>query len=361
MREHFDLIVAGGGPAGAATAITAARHGRRVLLLDKSTFPRHKVCGEFISAESVDLLQALLDAAAPTLLGSAPEISHAALHVDAKCVSVALRSPAVSISRLTLDQALLNAAINAGVVVRENTAVRNITRTSEFIVSGNDAEFTATAAVNATGRWSELSDQSEPRGWVGFKAHFHESNPPAGVHLYFFNGGYCGIQLISSGVINVCGMAEKGLARGLDSVLQRHPVLHERSRAWRQITETIATYPLVFRPETPTTDLVINVGDAAAFVDPFIGDGISIALQTGVLAGHLLGTKSDVREAAAHYERAYKQHVRPVLRRASQLRQLGRSASLRSLGAIAMRSSYVREWALNTTRARLRLDLRNAI
>jgi menaquinone-9 beta-reductase len=361
LSEHFDLIVAGGGPAGSATATIAARAGRRVLLLEKSKFPRHKVCGEFISAESVEILRTLLGSAAPAVLGSAPEVSTAELYIAGERIAVRLRSPAVSISRLALDQALWNAAINAGVVVRENTAVRSMARSSEFVAICNGAEFTATAVVNATGRWSELNDHTESSGRIGFKAHFAEAAPRAGVQLYFFDGGYCGIQAVSTGVINVCGMAEKRMARDLEALLQRHPALYERSRGWQQITEAVATYPLAFRAETPTTGLIINVGDAAAFVDPFIGDGISIALQTGVLAGQLLCATPDVRAAAAQYERAYKQHVRPVLRRASQLRQLGRSASLRSLGAIAMRSSYVREWALNTTRARLRLDLRNAI
>ncbi|MGH9566287.1 MAG: FAD-dependent oxidoreductase, partial [Candidatus Angelobacter sp.] len=57
---EYDLIVVGGGPAGCACAITAARSGARVLLLEKETFPRHKVCGEFVSPESVRLLAALL-------------------------------------------------------------------------------------------------------------------------------------------------------------------------------------------------------------------------------------------------------------------------------------------------------------
>ena len=59
-RPEFDLAIIGGGPAGASAAITAARLGARVALLEAGEFPRHKVCGEFVSAESLDILRDLL-------------------------------------------------------------------------------------------------------------------------------------------------------------------------------------------------------------------------------------------------------------------------------------------------------------
>jgi flavin-dependent dehydrogenase len=65
----YDLIVVGGGPAGTSAAITCARHGARVLLLERGQFPRHKVCGEFVSAESLELLSDLL---APQHAGWSP-------------------------------------------------------------------------------------------------------------------------------------------------------------------------------------------------------------------------------------------------------------------------------------------------
>ncbi|MGC2323879.1 MAG: FAD-dependent oxidoreductase, partial [Terriglobales bacterium] len=101
----FDLAIIGGGPAGAAAAITAARRGARVLLIERGRFPRHKVCGEFISPEGVGLLAGLgLD----DLVGRAPRITHARIFAlaEASAAEAALSPPAASISRYELDHAL---------------------------------------------------------------------------------------------------------------------------------------------------------------------------------------------------------------------------------------------------------------
>jgi len=73
--SKYDLIVIGGGPAGAAAAIVAGGNGRRVLLLERGKFPRHKVCGEFVSAESLGLLKTLLDSQQSGLLRDAVSTS----------------------------------------------------------------------------------------------------------------------------------------------------------------------------------------------------------------------------------------------------------------------------------------------
>src|SRR5437899_12568811 len=78
----FDLIVAGGGPAGSAAAITAVRKGARVLLLERGRLPRHKVCGEFVSAEALELLGSLLHAGHLALLTAGVRMSRTRLSVD---------------------------------------------------------------------------------------------------------------------------------------------------------------------------------------------------------------------------------------------------------------------------------------
>jgi flavin-dependent dehydrogenase len=77
IKPMRDLIVIGGGPAGTSAAITCARNGARVLLLERGRFPRHKVCGEFVSAESLDLLAGLLAPQDKPLLADAIRIPRA--------------------------------------------------------------------------------------------------------------------------------------------------------------------------------------------------------------------------------------------------------------------------------------------
>jgi menaquinone-9 beta-reductase len=363
MTTQFDVAVVGGGPAGTAAAITAARAGRSVLLLDKSRFPRNKVCGEFVSAESVALLRSLLGEHTSALMDSPPRISHADLFLQGRTLRIPISPPAVSISRFALDHALWHTASAAGVEAREQVTVLGVEDAGEgLLVRASNAEFRARAVINAGGRWSELSRYSADDGWIGLKAHFTEAQPRPGVQLYFFTDGYCGVQPAGAGEINVCGMVTARSARRLHELLGLEPGLKARSRTWQQSTETVTTFPLVFRRETPVRGKVINVGDAAAFVDPFIGDGISIALQTGALAGRLLCSAVDAETAAERYARAYYTSVSPVLRRAAQLRRLIQERKVfGSVASMAMRSPWISGWAVNTTRARLRLDLRNTV
>src|ERR1700730_10949768 len=111
----FDLIVIGGGPAGAATAITAARGGARVLLFERGRFPRHKVCGEFVSSESLALLSGLLISEHAALLGNAIRIPRARIFLDGRTLETPLAPPAASIARLDLDAALWESAEKCGV------------------------------------------------------------------------------------------------------------------------------------------------------------------------------------------------------------------------------------------------------
>src|SRR5690348_3923268 len=98
----YDLIVIGGGPAGAAAAITATRKGARVLLLERGHYPRHKVCGEFVSAESLDLLSTMLSARCSLALQDAIRIGRARLFADSRILETRIDPPAASIARIDL-------------------------------------------------------------------------------------------------------------------------------------------------------------------------------------------------------------------------------------------------------------------
>ena len=123
--SQFDLAIIGGGPAGSSAAITAARMGAKVALFEARDFPRHKVCGEFVSAESLDLLAGLLQDAPETaaLLARAPVIERTRLLFGGRVIEVEVSPAALSISRYDLDALLWNAAQRAGVEVRPNCEV----------------------------------------------------------------------------------------------------------------------------------------------------------------------------------------------------------------------------------------------
>lgn len=338
MSVTYDLIVVGGGPAGTSAAVSCGRVGARVLLLERGRFPRHKVCGEFVSAESLDLLANLLAPPHARLLSEAIRISRARVFLDGRMLQAPIDPPAASISRLGLDAALWDSAEPCGVESRQQIVVQSISGTGPFLVQTSGGEFESRALINASGRWSNLhsasSDaQNSGAKWIGLKGHFAESSAPASVDLYFFDGGYCGVQPVDigdgvarSGRVNACAMVRADVASTLSEVFLCHPELRERSREWEPLSDPVSTSPLVFREPQPERDGVLMAGDAAAFVDPFVGDGISLALRSGTLAGECLipffAGSISLAEAAHDYHLSYEQRLAPVFRTSSKIRRM---------------------------------------
>ena len=123
---------------------------------------------------------------------------------------------------------------------------------------------------------------------------FRRVSPLASVDLYFLDGGYCGVQPVNlrdgdeqTGRVNVCAMVRADVASTLPEVFDCHPGLQKRSRGWRPLSEPVTTSPLVFREPQPERDGILMAGDAAGFVDPFVGDGISLALRSGTSGGRV--------------------------------------------------------------------------
>ncbi len=367
----YDLIVIGGGPAGTSAAITAAQSGARVLLLEKSRFPRHKVCGEFVSAESLSLLGHLLSQDFAPLLHNSIRIFESRIFLDGKILHARISPPAASIPRFYLDAALWDSAQNCGVEVLEQTTVRKISGQGPFSIESSRQTYEARAVINATGRWSNLSmsaipdangDRQSRTKWLGVKAHFTEMSPSLSVDLYFFPGGYCGVQPVSADSetarsnINACAMVRADVATTLAEVFQQNPELRERSRHWQPLSSPASTSPLIFRQPEPVEENILRAGDAAAFVDPFVGDGISLALRSGALAAQCLqpffAGRSSLAEAAVNYQQSYKNKLASVYRASSQLRRLLNlpPAVRRPLISVLGKSPRLRDYLVTKTR-----------
>ncbi len=328
----FDLAVIGAGPAGSSAAITAARAGMRVLLFERGRFPRHKVCGEFVSAESLELLDWLLGDSAPELIRSSHYLSEGRLLVDGRTLRIAVNPPAASIARYDLDFALWQAAERAGAHVLAQTTVQRIEGTSPFRVETSAGEFRARAVINASGRWSNISRTELPDNgsrWLGLKGHMRGESAST-VDLYFFDGGYCGVQPVRGAdgepLVNVCALMQTGTSGTWDDLFARHPLLHSRSRNWQPVFAPLSTFPIIFREPRPVANGVLNAGDAAAFVDPFVGDGIALALRGGNIAArciHLyLRGEYTLAASLEKYSQNYRRQLRPVYRSSSLLRRL---------------------------------------
>ena len=283
------LRIVGAGPAGSAAALAALDEGRSVELREKSRFPRHKVCGEFLSPEVAGVLDRL-GVAREFAAAHPSRIDRLVLQFGTRTRTCKLPETAFGLSRYALDHLLLEAARARGaVLVREFSDER--------------------PDVIATGR-----PGLAPKGkrLFGFKAHFRGPVGDA-VELHFFSGVYVGINTVEDGITNVCGLAPEPFlrARGFDfdTVLAASEPLAERVRPLARSMDWLAVGPVSFGGGFRSSDGPYRAGDALGFVDPFTGTGILNALLTGRLAG--IAAARGI--ASAEYERdCRKALARPV-------------------------------------------------
>jgi flavin-dependent dehydrogenase len=274
------IQILGGGLAGSVAAIAASTDGALVRLIEKSNFPRHKVCGEFLSPEIERELDALglrdeFQQARPA------RIRRLILHLGNATRTCRLPEPAFGLSRFRLDHLLFERALREGAVHSRalDTTLRSPT-------------------ILATGR---IAVASSGRRLFGFKAHF-EGPPDDAVELFFFDGGYVGINAVEDGITNVCGLASERMLRNfgfdIDALVHSALRLERRLAPLTRTTKWLHVGPLVFRNRLRDTvePGLYPAGDALSFVDPFTGSGMLVALRTGREAGLAAarGVSSDV-------------------------------------------------------------------
>jgi flavin-dependent dehydrogenase len=305
--------------------------GVSVGLFEARDFPRHKVCGEFVSAESLDLFAGLLrdTPKGASAFAGAPVIKRTRFLFGGREIEAEVSPAALSIRRYDLDALLWDAAQLAGVEVHSNCEVIACDGVGPFTLQTSLGHCLARAVIIAAGRWSQFTtDRILPSGpkWVGIKAHFRELRANPSTDLYFFENGYCGVQPVAVDVVNACAVVRSDCATSLEQVFALHPRLAARAAGWDAVAQPISTAPLVYREPQPIRDNMMFVGDAAAFIDPFAGDGISIALRSGRVAAECLCdfllARNSLADAVAAYEGEYRMQFAPLISAAARVRSL---------------------------------------
>jgi flavin-dependent dehydrogenase len=291
-----DVAVIGGGPAGATAAILAARRGLSVAVLERGAPGRDKVCGEYVSAEALPLLEHLV----PGLAAAAPVID-SAVWISARGRRAAFPLPhtARGISRLKLDATLWEAAGTAGACLHPRTAVTAYRATASGAELATGAgTYQARYVLIAAGRWWRLPGLAAdavaaPSPWVGVKARLSGLAPSTAVEMFVFRGGYCGLAPVENGWTNACCLIHREAAGALSdssdfpawiTAAAAHPALAGRLRPGLQATPTVVTAPVMMGARAAVRAGALATGDAAGFVDPFTGDGLARALLSAQLA-----------------------------------------------------------------------------
>jgi flavin-dependent dehydrogenase len=301
-NHRADVLVIGGGPAGSMSAIRLSQAGRQVTLVERERGPHPKVCGEFLSQEAVSYL--LSAGISPHGLGAVP-IHTLRLFADVRSAETELPFTALSLSRRMLDAALLDRAADAGCTVIQGACVeRLVPEGSEWI-----AKLSETAAIRAktvflaSGK-HDLHDWSRGRGaqndLIGFKMHWRltptQTRQLHGcMELFLFEGGYGGLSLVEDAVANLCFVIKRSAWRNsegwkgiLHALLEANPGLDSRIAGAQPLWERpLAIAPIPYGYLRRASSDLWCVGDQAAVIPSFTGDGMSIALHSASLAAQM--------------------------------------------------------------------------
>jgi flavin-dependent dehydrogenase len=321
LKTH-EAAVIGGGPAGSTLAILLAQAGCEVILLEKEPTAHHKICGEFISWEAAYYMQ-LLGIDLPVL--GAQIIRHLRLINGKHEIISELPFPGWSLSRRMLDEALIEKALQVGVMVKRGGNVNDLTRHKErwkISIGRQDAAY-AKAVFLANGK-------HELRGWkrekhrnhdlIGFKMHFRitpiQYQELCGhVEIILFDGGYAGLDLVENGYANLCFLIEKDqfvrCGKNWNSLLlwltKCSPHLARRlqdgTALWKKpLAIYHIPYGYLYRTDTQEPNL-FRLGDQMAVIHSFAGDGIAMALHSAFMSAYtyLQGQNGEVYHKQARH------------------------------------------------------------
>lgn len=329
---QWDVVIAGGGPAGTSAAITLAQQGLKVALFESGSYPHDKMCGEFLSPECAGMLDLL---GAKDLVQRYGPVSIQASRLTAPN-GTAWESPlpgnAWGISRRVLDAALAEQAVRAGTAVFEGSTLDHVSGNLEdgFVlgVTSRDTQtpqgLRARAVIGAHGKRSRLDRVlgrrflKKQHPYVAIKAHFHGPPIPGRIELHGFPGGYCGISEIEGGASVLCLLVKEPVLRAhrqpgsngiepfVDWMKEQNPYLQIwLDQAQRIHRQWITIAQVAFDRKPAVEQDVLMAGDAAGLITPLAGNGIAMALAGGTLAGTYITRFLCGEMSAAELRRAY--------------------------------------------------------
>ena len=299
--KNKEVLIIGGGLAGLTAAIHLSKIGWKVTVVEKNEFPKHKVCGEYISNEVSPYLTWL-------------EVNIADLHpttitnlefstISGNIIKNILPLGGFGISRYTLDEYLYRKAVANGCKI-----IRDIVESIVF----NDEEFTVTTSdktilkseivIGAFGKRSNI-DQKLNRNfiqkkspWLAVKAHYSGDFPKNLVGLHNFKGGYCGVSKVEHDKINICYLADyetfkqyKNIDDYQEKVVSKNPLLKtifEKSNLLFEKPLTISQ--ICFEEKETVENHILMIGDTAGLIHPLCGNGMAMAIHSAKIVSELI-------------------------------------------------------------------------
>lgn len=290
------VCIIGGGLAGLVSAIHLAQQKIDVVLFEKYTYPRHKVCGEYVSNEVLPYVESL---GIDVFENNAKKISKLKLsHQNGKTIDQTLPLGGFGISRYALDKLLADKAIENNVRIINDEVLRIKFEDDEFKIQAKTDEVKTKFVISAHGKRSSLDktlnrkfiEQKTP--WIGIKAHYKtKSFDESWVELHNFQGGYCGLSMVENGHINLCYLVHQNEFKTFKSIekfneqgLTQNPFLKSfLSQAEPAFDKHLSISQISFQNKPTVKNHILYAGDAAGLIHPLCGNGMAMAIHSAKL------------------------------------------------------------------------------
>lgn len=319
MKEAEVLII-GGGLAGLTAAIHLSKKGFQVIVIEKNEFPKHKVCGEYISNEVLPYLNWLginCNDLYPTLI---TKLQFSIC--NGKTIDCGLPLGGFGISRYVLDKYLYHKALSFGCTILTDSVENVIFDENQFAIATNNGVLKAKIVLGAFGKRSNI-DQKLNRNfiqkkspWLAVKAHYSGNFPDDLVGLHNFKGGYCGVSKVENNKINICYLADyktfkqyKNIEEYQKAVVFKNPNLKLLFENCTMLFDKPLTISQIcFEQKKAVENHILMIGDTAGLIHPLCGNGMAMAIHSAKIASELVvHFFNNEIKSRADLEKKYKQ------------------------------------------------------
>lgn len=302
-RENaiIDVLIIGGGLAGLSSAIHLSKYKLNVLVIEKNSYPKHKVCGEYISNEVLPYLRFL--EFNPFELGAKQIDKFELTTAKNKLVKADLPLGGFGISRYTLDEALAKKARENGVVILQDSVTDVQFKNDLFSITTKKKKvLTSKLVIGAYGKRSNIDLKLNRKfikneaPYLAVKVHLKGDFSENLVALHNFKGGYCGLSKVENGAINACYIAEYSAFKKYKNIEEFQEQVVYKNKVLKNIYENsislfdkpITISQISFSSKNPVENHMIMCGDTAGMIHPLCGNGMSMAIRSAQMASQLI-------------------------------------------------------------------------
>ncbi len=332
----YDCCIIGGGLAGLSSAILLAEKGFSVALVEKKSYPFHKVCGEYISMEAYPFLKEL---GIPLDELNLPKINQLKISSPkGYFLEQDIYPGGFGISRFTLDNLLYQRAKSLGAHIFEGENVQDITKEGiSYTITTSAKKIEAKSCIGSFGKRSNLDTQLQrfhkeeekktAKNYIAVKYHVKSNLPENRIELHNFKDGYCGISRVEEGTTCLCYLTTAqnlkdcgGSIERLEAeILSKNPFLKHYLEDFSKLYEApLSISNIYFKNKKLIENGVFMTGDAAGLITPLCGNGMSMALHaSAMLSGDLidfLNGKKSFEEMEQNYTTSWKKEFNTRLK-----------------------------------------------